>query len=886
LTLAANYCKVNVIMNELLLQTKLNPPLARQAMVDRPRLSAFFGEGLVRPEGFSRKLTLISAPAGYGKTSLAAEWLQGLQVPYAWLALEEDDNDPARFLTYLIAALGQLNEKIGSRARAMLASPQPPPYEAVLTALINDLNTQKTPLILVLDDYHHIQSEVIHRQMTFLLEHQPEHLHLLYLGREDPPLPLHRLRARRDMLEIRQDDLRFSTEEAADFFNRLYGIELSEEDIGALTQRTEGWVTGLQLAALSLRSHPDAHQFIESFTGSNRYVLDYLFEEVFQGQAVEVQSFLKSTSILNRLTPALCDAVTGGSDGRAQLQALERANLFISPLDPSRRWYRYQHLFADLLRHLLRLSAEPREAELHKRASRWYWENGHPREAVRHALAGEDWGYASRLILDSVDKMFKSGEIATVLNWYAKLPEEVIHADVGLCLNYGWALILSSQIKAAGEILRHAKQLAGEEQTTLGEIAAAEAFLAQYQGDGKQLIKKSHQALALLPEDDLDQRGIVALSLGIAYWHLGRLDEAQVALEEALPACHESDNLYGETSARIFLARTLAVRGQLHQAMVELEEIASLAEVKPIMPLVYLDLYSLHYEWNNLENASRYLKQFKKRSQLIGNLEFQLIADLGQARLELAQGDPAAAAQSVERAGQLAQTADIPARTQARYIDLIVQLALASGDLETAQKYSSQLAGNVDYHTFYRFLGLTPARLLLASGHRAEAAERLAAAAQIAKENDWGYGLIATLILQAMAADSGDTALEYLAEALRLAQPQGYIRSFADSGELLVPLLQEAAQHGNYPEYIGRILSATKGAVQTIPDQAALIEPLSRRELEVLRLLVAGLSNREIAARLVLSLGTVKTHIHNIYGKLEVSSRAQAIHRATELDLR
>jgi LuxR family maltose regulon positive regulatory protein len=872
-------------MSELLLETKLNLPLARQEMVIRPRLLARLEEGLIHPEGFRRKLTLISAPAGYGKTSLAIEWLQGLQVPCAWLALDEDDNDPTRFLTYLIAALGKVDEKIGSAPLAMLSSPQPPPIEALLTALINDLNNLGAPLILVLDDYHLIQTEVIHRQMNFLLEYQPDHMHLVYLSREDPPLPLHRLRARRNMLEIRQDDIRFSSQEAADFFNQLYGIDLSKEDVEALTRHTEGWVTGLQLAALSMQSHPDAHQFIESFTGSNRYVLDYLFEEVFQGQPEEVQSFLKTTSILNRLTPPLCDALTGGHDGHSQLLKLERANLFITPLDSTRRWYRYQHLFADLLQHLLRLSADPPEAELHKRASRWYWENGHQREAVRHALAGADWEYATKLILDSVDGMFKGGEIATVLHWFAKLPEGDIHVDVELCLNYGWALILSSQVKAAGEYLRRAEILAGDEQTTLGEIAAAQAFLAQYLGDGKQLIEKSHQALALLPEDDLDQRGIVALSLGIAYWHIGRMDEAQEALEESLPACRGSDNLYGETSARIFLARTLAVRGQLRQAMVEFEDLASIAAVKPVMPLVYLDLYSLHYEWNNLEDASIYLNQFKKRSQLIGNLEFQVIANLGQARLQLAQGDPAAATLCIEQASQLVGSADIPLRTKARYIDFKVQLALASGDLDSAQTVSHQLTVNVDYHSFYRFLSLTPARLLLASGRRAEAAELLTAAAQISKENDWGYGLIATRLLQAMAADTRDAALEFFAEALNLAHPEGFIRTFADTGEALVPLLQEAAQNGIHPKYIGHILSAIKGINRTTPDQTALVEPLSQRELEVLRLLVAGLSNREIAARLVLSLGTVKTHVHNIYGKLEVNNRAQAIRRATELHL-
>jgi LuxR family maltose regulon positive regulatory protein len=465
------------------------------------------------------------------------------------------------------------------------------------------------------------------------------------------------------------------------------------------------------------------------------------------------------------------------------------------------------------------------------------------------------------------------------------LPQDVIHAQAELCLDYGWALMLAGQVEAAGQFLARAEWLAGEEQATLGEIAAAQAFLAQNLGDGAQLIEKSHLALALLPKDNLTQRGLVALSLGIAYWHLGRLEDGQEALKEALYACRGSGNFYGETSARIFLARSLAVRGQLRRALVEFEEIASLAEVKPVMPLVYLDLYSLHFEWNNLEQASRYLSQFKTSSQQMGNLEFQVIANTSQARLEFAQGDRTAATQSLERAEKMLQTADIPPRTQARFLDLKVQLALASGELDTAQACSDYLSPNADYHSFYRFLGLTPARLMLAAGRRAQAAEKLAAAAKTAKENDWIYGLIAVRALQALAAESRAESMGFLVEAVTLAQPQGYIRIFADTGEPLLSLLQEAAQRGLFPEYIGRLLSAIKGTGRTPPAQSALIEPLTPRELEVLSLLVAGLSNREIAAKLVLSLGTVKTHIHNIYGKLAVSNRPQAIHRAIELEL-
>ena len=872
-------------MSDLLLRTKLTPPLVGHEMVTRQHLLVRLDEDLLYPDGFSRKLTLISAPPGYGKTSLAVEWLLGGELEYVWLALDEEDNDPARFLVYLVAALQGANEAIGADTQALLASPRPPAVETILTALINEISRLGSLLILVVDDYHVLRLQPIHQLMAFLVEHQPECLHLVILSREDPPLPLHRLRARRQMLEIHQDELRFSAVESADFFYRLMGMDLGEQDIEALHQRTEGWITGLQLAALSLRNHPDAHEFVRSFSGSNRYVLDYLFEEVFQQQPEEVQSFLLATSILNSLTPALCDALTGDSDGRVQLEALEKTNVFIVPLDASRQWYRYQHLFADLLRHLLRLSAEPPEAALHLRASQWYWQNGHRREGVRHALAAADWEYAVRLINECADALFKRGEIATLLNWFTRLPEQVVQASSELSLNYAWALMLSGQFETAEQNLQQAERLAGEDRTVLGEIAAAQVFLAQSLGNGERLIEKSHRALSLLPEDNLTQRGNVALGLGIAYWHIGHLDAAQQALEEALPACRGSGNLYGEVASRLFLARTLAVRGQLRQAFVEFEGLVQPAETIPILPLIYLDLGTLHYEWDDLDAAYSYLSQALESSQRSGNLEFQVIATMLQALLILAQGDADGALQTLERAGQMAQSGDVPGRTHARYTDLRVQFALRLGDLDTAHHLASQLAPQGDCHPFYRFLGLTEARLLLATGQRRTSAELLAAAVEIARNNDWGYGLVAALVLQAIAQESTSDGLEYLQQALSLAQPHGYLRTFADVGDSLLPLLQEAAQRALMPAYIGQIVSAMKGTGPLVVGTAKLVVPLSVRELEVLRLLVAGLSNREIAAKLVLSLGTVKTHVHNIYGKLGVSNRGQAIQRAAEIEL-
>jgi len=885
LTLDGVCCKVDATVNELLLQTKVIPPQAHIAMMPRPYLLRRLNVDLINPDGFSRKLTLICAPAGYGKTSLAVDWVGHQPAPFAWLSLDEGDDDPARFLAYLISALRRVQDGIGASALAMLAVPGPPPLEGALMALINELTAARQPVILVLDEYHTIQAAPIHQMMAFLLERQPDHLHQVIISRADPPLPLHRLRARRQMLEIRQDDLRFSPGESAAFLKESMGIELAQGDMDALAARTEGWVVGLQLAALSLRSHPDAHTFVQSFTGSNRYILDYLFEEAFRQQPADVQAFLLRTSLLKRLTAPLCNVVTGGDDGQNQLEDLEKANLFITPLDPERHWYRYHPLFANLLHHLLRLSGDPPEAELHRRASRWFWENKSPGEAVQHALEAPDWELAGAIIQESSDAMLKHGEGATLLNWLSQLPAEFLSSQPELYLIYAWVLMLAGHFATAQPILGQIEQSTQGPPALLGELAAAQAYLAQSLGDGKRLIEMSHKALALLPEDNLTKRGVVALNLGIAYWHLGRLREADQALEEANLAACRTGNTYGEMMARILQGRVLAVRGKLRQAAATLDAVAQEAGKVYALPLVYLDLGALHYEWNDLEVATRFIVQGLEASQRSANVEFEIAAWMLLAALRLVQDDMLGATQALEQAYQLERTNPMPTRVQARIHDLQVRQALWLNDLDTARQLAVQLVPDSDAHPFYRMLGLTPARLLIAQGRRGEALEQLAAAAEAALRNDWGYGLMATRVLQAIAAESSEAALEFLGDALTRGQAEGFIRTFVEGGEALVPLLQEAAQRGLAPEYCGRILAAFRYKSRSATGPAGLVESLSERELEVLRLVAAGLSNRQIAARLVISPSTAKSHVHNICGKLGASNRAHALTRARELNL-
>lgn len=866
-------------MSTSLLATKLSIPPLRPDLVPRPQLIDRLDEGL----WLGHKLTLVSAPAGSGKTTLVTEWLNSAERPFTWLSLDDSDNDPARFLAYFVAALRKIDPAIGQAALAMLQTPQPPPPEAFLTSLINDIVAVPQPFILVLDDYHLIHTLPIHQQLAFLLEHQPPSMHLAIVSREDPPLPLARLRGRGQTTEIRQADLSLTEAEAAEFLRRVMRLELSSADIAVLHQRTEGWVVGLQLAALSLRGHDDVHQRVQSFTGSHRNILDYLIEEVFQRQPADVQDFLLKTSILDRFTASLCDAVVERDDSREVLLALEQANLFVIALDELRQWYRYHHLFADLLRH--GLDIETRDiAPLHQRASQWYEAQGFVQEAVEHALDAQDWGNTARLIGEINEGMLKRGEIVTLLGWFGRLPQEVTCASPDLCLIYAWAALLASQFDIAAPLLEHAEQLAPPGSYYLGQVAAAQAFLARSKRDNQRAIEKSVQAFALLPDTDVVVRGNIALNLGLAYWHEGRMADAEPILLQACDLSGKAGNYFALLTAQIFLARIAAVQGKLHQAAAMSEQLLQAGGQVPILCLAHYDLAAIHHEWNDLPNAAEHLEKGFALSLRSSNIEFQQSGHLLRAILAQAQGDDAGALSALEEADALAH--DFPAAVRSRTAALGVQLALARSDPQMLTHWAAQVNAEVDAHSFYRFMGLTRPRLLIAQGENVEAAEILKTLYAATSQAGWGCGMLAVRILQSLAAETPDEALPFMADALRMGRPEGFIRSFLDAGRGVIPLLQEAALHGVEPEYAGRILSAL-GAEhrKETPAQVNLVEPLSEREIEVLRLVTAGLSNREIAAKLVISRGTAKTHIHNLCGKLGVHNRTEAAMRAKELGL-
>ncbi|MEW6405569.1 MAG: hypothetical protein AB1649_27565, partial [Chloroflexota bacterium] len=855
------YSLYNDCVAESILKTKLDIPILRSGLVQRPRLIEILNAGM------DGRLILVSAQAGSGKTTLVAEWLSNqdkgrrpkdekispsslvLHPPrVAWLSLDESDNDPRRFLDYLLAALRHIQAEVGRPAEALLQSPQPPPPEVILTALVNELSAISQLFILVLDDYHLIHTPPIHGQLNFLLDHQPANMRLVIITREDPPIPLPRLRARGQLTEIRQSDLRFSSDECADFLQRVMGLDISSEDVCALERRTEGWIAGLQLAALTMRGHEDVSGFIEAFTGSSRFVLDYLMEEVFERQTPDVKDFLLKTSILERLCAPLCDALLNADvspahdmdndlpttdvrsltvGSRTVLEYLEHSNLFIVPLEQSRTWYRYHRLFQELLRHRLRLSGL-NVTRLHTRASQWHEGQGFLQEAVEHSLMAQDWARSARLIGIVSEGMLQHGESVTLLNWYGRLPQEVVYSNRQLCMVFVWAALMASRFDVAAPLLEYGERSAEPNSHFLGEVASAQAFLARATRDNARTIEKSEQALALLPDTDIEIRGVIAMNLGLAYWHEGQLAEAESVLLQACDLCAKTGNHYALLTAQLFLVKVAASRGQIHQAAEMAAELIRAGGQAPILLLAHGDLAEIHQEWNDLQKAGEHSKQVFALSQRSGNIEFIQASYLRRAVIAHTLGDDAGAISALAEADNLAR--DFPAVIRSRGAAFGVQVALARDDPQMLARWEPQVHAEVDAHSFYRFMGLTRPRLLIARGKNEEAARVLRAIYETASKSGWGYGMIVIRILQSLAAKNMDEAMQFISDALRMGESEGFMRSFVDAGKGLIPILHEAAKRGIAREYVNRILAEMGDKVKSTASGAgSMIEPLSER---------------------------------------------------------
>lgn len=880
-------------MSTPILATKLYFPPPRPRTVPRPRLIARLNEGL------HRKLTLISAPAGFGKTTLVSEWLASCGRRAAWLSLDEGDNDPTRFLTYLVAAVRTIAATIGEGVLGVLHSPQPPSNEAMLTALLNDITTSPDHFILVLDDYHVIAATVVDHALTFLLEHLPPQMHLVIATREDPHLPLARLRVRGQLTELRVADLRFTPFEATGFLNLVMGLNLSAEDIAALETRTEGWIAGLQLAALSLQGHHDATSFIQSFTGSHHFVLDYLAEEVLRQQPDSVQTFLLRTSLLERLCGPLCDAVLldPAASGQATLEYLERANLFIVPLDSERRWYRYHHLFAELLRQRLHQStaSSPGEegrdvAAVHRRASVWYEDHGLEADAFHHAAAAHDVDRAARLVEGEGMPLFFRGVVAPVLNWLASLPTAVLDARPSLWVMYASVLLFANRVTGVEQKL-HAAEAAlqsvepdDKTRDLVGHIASIRATLAVTQHQGETIIAQSRRALEYLHPDNLPVRTATTWTLGYAYQLSGDRAAASQAYTEALSISQAIGHIIITIVATIGLGNVQEAENQLYLAAQSYRHALQLAGDPPL-PVAceaHLGLARICYEWNDLDAAQQHAKQSVQLARQIENTDRRVAGEVLLARLKLAQGDVAGAAALVAQAGQFVR--------QQNFVLRMPEVAAAHVLTLLHQGHLVAAAHLAQAHE----LPISQARVHLAQGDTSAALEVLESWRRQAEAKRWEDERLKVMVLQALALQAHgerDKAVHLLGDALALAEPDGFIRIFVDEGIPMAHLLSETLAHGMMPDYIGKLLAACEAETRKSADTLylssalSLIKPLSQREGEVLHLIAQGLSNHEISERLFLALDTVKGHNRKIFGKLQVQRRTEAVARARELGL-
>ncbi len=896
-------------MLDSLVSTKLRPPEARPNLVARPRLT----QKLQREPG--RRLTLVSAPAGFGKTTLLNEWLESHAAgegSVAWVSLDEGDNDPARFLSYLVVALQTVEEGIGEGVMAALRSPQPPRIEAMTSVLVNEMAALPDELAIILDDYHLIDSEPVHGVVSFLLEHLPEGVHLVIASRIDPPLSLSRLRARGQMTELGAADLRFTSEESAAFLGEVMGLELSAEDVGALEEHTEGWIAGLQLAALSMRDRKDVSGFIESFSGSHRDVLDYLAEEVLERQPGRVRDFLLKTSILDRLTRGLCDALTGRADGQEILEKLEKGNLFVVALDDERRWYRYHHLFAEFLRGRLQREHPERVTELHLRASGWYEDNGLIAEAIGHAFSASDHERAARLVEREATEAWSHGEGPTLLRWLEALPTGAKRLRPRLFLEHALTLTLIGRPDDVETLLKEAERAAettGQDRRfLLGFASAIRSWRARLRGHVPEAVELARRALQLLPED-LPQRNLAAICLGYALRSTGDLAAASEALAEAAEIGQKLGHVYGTLLGMVWHARVQSERGHLRDADEAFRRALRFvnergAKLLPAAGLAHIGMGALLYEQNELEEAERELEEgtaLAERTREVSNLVWGYVT---LSRVKRAREDE-------EGALEMAHEADRVARGSGADLEIAIavawmtQLRLARGVPEEAAAIEQKRVANAnDAADAARVVDqLTLARLLLARGRHDEALrllKRLREEAEAAGRTGSTIEILALEALALWATDEKERAANVLSRALSLAEPEGYVRTFVDEGLQMATLLSEVLEaqqrsrldpSNRVPaHYLRKLLAAIE--VEAAPIAAGrprsseqLPEPLSERELEVLALITAGKSNREIARKLFIEQSTVKTHIKNIYGKLDARSRTQAVSRARELDL-
>jgi LuxR family maltose regulon positive regulatory protein len=886
-------------------------------------------------EGAKGKLVLVSAPAGYGKTTLVSVWAQQTERPVAWLSLDKGDNHLVTFLSYFVAAVQQIDERSCLDIQTALQSAQPPQPEIFHTLLVNEIDAMDIDFVLVLDDYHVIQSTEIHSTLDFLLNHSPPRFHLVIASRDDPFLPLSRLRARGHMIELRASDLRFSSQEATAFFNQVMDLGLSGENLADLESRTEGWIAGLHLAALSMqgrkRDGETPTSFVSAFTGDDRYVIDYLVDEVLSQRPEGTKDFLLKTSILDRMTGTLCEAVTGQKEGQKVLHQLEQANLFIIPLDNQRYWYRYHQLFTDLLRQRLEESHSPLEIKsLHLRASQWHEGNGLLVQAVEHALAAEDYQNAIRLIVLGSGDLFRRSQLNILARWWDQLPREVVGEHPTLCMLNAWAWLATGFPEKAENCLQLVEQKIGlgmgalyaeregtmilspEDRGALVEIAVVRAQLAITHGDIPKTSQLTNLVLPYLEDEDLlhihnppkETRSVVLFTMGVVHKLRGELREACDALSKTSVLAQERGNVHLTATAYGHLVGVLGALGDLDQAvqickrgLTLIQEMAG--ERSPLSGLMYAELGNVLHEKNELEPALSNLQESIAVAKPWGILETLLPGYAGLARARAAQGDWEGAFAALD---ELAEYGLNKPQAVNPVVELTrAKLWVAQGKVDAAQRWLHAVGiekdGEINFYNQENFILL--ARILVVQKEWDQAAELLDRVLKVTEAGNRRGSLIELLILKTLihhGQGNQDQAVESLGRALAIAEPEGYKRLFLDEGEPMEALLHRASTQHISEEFIRELLTTFEAEAPEGADHSALqvkgkspppslVDPLTERELEVLRLLKTQLSGPEIARELTIALSTLRTHTQGIYSKLNVSNRRAAISKAEELGL-
>ncbi len=886
-----------------LLATKLVVPPIREKRVGRERLTEKLNRGL------DKALILVSAPAGYGKTTLVSGWLREIPIASTWLSLDEEDNEPRRFLQYLVAALRRVAPSIPADAAQMLRDGSSGSLEALLTVLINEISAQAKPMVLALDDLQQVHAQPVQEALAFLLEHTPPELHLVILSRSDPILPLARLRARNQVLDIRAQDLRFDPREVAAFLEEVMDLRLAPADVALVEARTEGWIAGLQLAALSMKGGRDAHDFVEQFAGRQDYLVDYLIQEVLNVQPREVSTFLLQTSGLGRMCGALCDAVVqpeGRDDGfgQAMLERLDQMNLFVTPLDEERRWYRYHHLFADVI-HKRMTHLQPELArQIDSRAAAWFEANGSIPDAIHHSIAAGDQGNALRLIEEKGCTLLIRGEVLTLGRWLDAV-QDTARGRAWIPIYRGWIASLTGDAQRVEEHLGQAEQLIAAQPagintgTMQGAVAAARAHNANQQGQPARAADFARQALQHLTsaDDTACSLRVVAISLlGDASSLNGDLDTAWDAYSEAAKAVRGIGDIHLNIILNSNLGNVLAEKGQLGRAAAIYRETLQMAALpgggtSPIGGRACIELGLVCYEWNELDEAAELARRGLALCRGWGNHEHEAVGLALQAYMSAARGESEEAQLLMQEAIQRVSQYRIAARQAAWVRARAAQFWLAQGGVEKVDDLIAACGITADAEISHlrelEFAML--ARLNLAQGEGAAALrliERLLPAVEAGRRNERLIGMLVLRGLALQGLGETDAAVASVGRALSLARPEGYIRTFIDEGEPLARLIYLARARDLEAGYAAKLLAISRSEArpQTGPAQL-LTQPLTARELEVLRLIDGGCSNHEIAAQLYISLATVKRHISNIYTKLDARGRTQALARSRELGL-